>query len=148
MKTVISNGLIGCLLLLLIFSCKKQSISKMKKGKYEMTLTRTLQNGTQETYHCLGYGPGKSYNYYQFQSEIDNNGLWSISVYFEKEKTGKKTHESKTYSHIEAHFGTSMVYSTGYSNIDSYEISNKKLIIHYTSPMDASTGVIELKWIK
>ncbi len=148
MKTFISNGLFGCLLLLLLFSCKKQSIAKMKKGKYEMTLTRTLQNGTQETYHCLGYGPGKSYNYYRFQSEIDNNGLWAIWVYFEKGKNGNKTYESKTYSHVESYFGASALYSTGYSNIDSYDLSKEKLTIHYTSPKDTSTGIIELKWIK
>jgi hypothetical protein len=137
MKQNILKFLGYSLILLFLFSCRKEKLAKMEQGIYDVTHIRTFYNGQQETFHCLFSGPSEGDHSYFFQPKQVNTGASTIEVYKILKKS-KKYEKVKFY--VDSPLLTYPLYF--YGKIDKYDLGEDRLIIYYSNEEYSFSGVM------
>jgi hypothetical protein len=146
------------LFLLTLSSCKKEKLTKMKKGKYEMVNIRTFTNGQKDTIHCMVYGPRIMDHHYYFSPEISETVVDEIDVHISRRRMLVKGIFRRVES-WSVRFYSDNLSPPGYfaGSVDSYDLQENKLVINYTStatsygiPQEegAYTGSVQFKWVE
>ena len=125
--------------LLILLSCRKEKVAKMDKGKYEMIHIRTLSNGQKDTFQLKVDGPKEGDHSYFFKP-LENKNLGYAEIY----KIPKKS-KSKKYRQIKVYLNDSLIPYFGYffGRIDSYELTKRNLMLHYTEIENHFSGSIQ-----
>ena len=148
----------GILILLVIFSCKKEKLTKMKKGKYEMINIRTFSDGQKDTIHCMVYGPRILDHHYYFSPEINDTILDQIDVHINRRRMLVKGIFRRVESwNIRFHLKNLPLPGYFDGSVDSYDLQESKLTISYTSkptnyytlqPEKTFTGSVQFNWVE
>ncbi len=144
---------------LVLSSCKKEKMAKMKRGKYEMINIRTFPGGEKDTISCFVYGPRVLEHHYYFTTEVDNKVIDEIDIGVNRRRMLTKGPFAKRVESTSIRFYSDNFALPGYFGgpVDSYDLQESKLTMNYSnsgnsytaSPEEAMyTGYVEFNWVE
>ncbi len=147
---------LSLLFLLILSSCKKERMTDMKKGKYEMINIRTFADGQKDTIHCMVYGPRKLKYHYYFSPEIENKVIDEIDVNVSRRRM---LGHLKRVEFVSVRFYSGNFPLPGYfgGSAESYDIQKSQLVINYKSTTTnystlqqetVFTAVVQFNWLE
>ncbi len=145
--------------LLALYSCKKDKLAKMKKGKYEMINIRTFSDGHKDTIQCLVYGPRLLKHHYYFSPEIENKVLDKIDIGVNRRRMFVNGPFPKRVESMNIRFYSENFPLPGYfgGSVESYDLKESRLVINYVSKSinystlqeeNTHSGTVQFNWLE